>query len=99
MDRDRKAGVLLMIASAAFLIGALINDPRQPLAGREHQVEAGRGQTDERLESLTCAPLVRCQLCVQGPEPYRGAASGPVDRSAAPLPAARFGARAGPPSR
>ena len=32
MDRDRKAGILLVIAAAAFLVGALLNDPRQPLS-------------------------------------------------------------------
>ena len=32
MDRDRKAGILLIVAASAFLIGALINDPRQPLS-------------------------------------------------------------------
>jgi hypothetical protein len=32
MDRDRKVGVLLLIAAAAFLVGALLSDPRQPLS-------------------------------------------------------------------
>ena len=32
MDRDRKAGLLLLLAAAAFLVGALLNDPRQPLS-------------------------------------------------------------------
>ena len=31
MDRDRKAGILLVLAAGAFLVGALVNDPRQPL--------------------------------------------------------------------
>jgi hypothetical protein len=31
MDRDRKVGILLLLAAAAFLVGALVNDPRQPL--------------------------------------------------------------------
>ena len=31
MNRDRKAGTLLVVAGAAFLVGALLNDPRQPL--------------------------------------------------------------------
>jgi Flp pilus assembly protein TadB len=32
MDRDRKAGVLLLIAAAAFLVSALLSEPRQPLS-------------------------------------------------------------------
>jgi hypothetical protein len=32
MNRDRKAGILLIIAASAFLIGALVSDPRQPLS-------------------------------------------------------------------
>jgi hypothetical protein len=31
MDRNRKAGVLMLIAAAAFLIGGLLNDAHQPL--------------------------------------------------------------------
>jgi hypothetical protein len=31
MDRDRKAGILLLLAAAAFLVGAVLNDPRRPL--------------------------------------------------------------------
>jgi len=32
MQRDRKAGLLLLLAGVAFLVGALLNDPRQPLS-------------------------------------------------------------------
>jgi len=31
MVYDRKAGILLVVAGAAFLLAALLNDPRQPL--------------------------------------------------------------------
>jgi hypothetical protein len=31
VDRDRKAGILLVLAAGAFLVGALLNDPHQPL--------------------------------------------------------------------
>lgn len=31
MDRDRKAGILLLMAAAAFLVGAVLSDPRRPL--------------------------------------------------------------------
>jgi hypothetical protein len=32
MVRDRNAGFLLVLAGAAFLVAALLNDPRQPLS-------------------------------------------------------------------
>jgi hypothetical protein len=31
MNRDRKSSILLLIAAAAFLVGALLSESRQPL--------------------------------------------------------------------
>jgi len=31
MASEREAGILLVVAGAAFLLAALLNDPRQPL--------------------------------------------------------------------
>jgi hypothetical protein len=31
MDRNQKADILLVLAALAFLAGALLSDPRQPL--------------------------------------------------------------------
>ncbi len=32
MVRGRKTGILLVVAGVAFLVAALVNDPRQPLS-------------------------------------------------------------------
>src|SRR5688500_7032212 len=63
-------GVRLRIGSRAGRVVVRVvrlHEPRQPLARSEHDVEARRGEADDRLEPLAHPQLVRREMGHQPP--------------------------------